>query len=225
MIFKMISPLLVFSLLHASTSVLEIVTFQREGNTVQLQCREEQFNGQPPTELHNVSLLLFNSTGQSVTSLLVENNIDYDFDSRGILSFEVQQDIEGYYYCSRDKSAGLPDDEDDYETILAHPSRVNVPTEYIIQVGEPVTLVNGVGEGALAEHYSATWFKDGLPLADANVSRGKDFSLHIEAVEFMDAGEYLSSVTIQNDNGAEYTVLENDHPIQLTVYGKFLDAL
>ena len=118
MIFKMISPLLVFSLLHASTSVLEIATFQREGNTVQLQCREEQFNGQPPTQLRNVSLFLFNSTGQSVTSLLVENNIDYDFDARGVLSFEVQQSIEGYYYCSRNKSAGFPDDEDDYRTIL-----------------------------------------------------------------------------------------------------------
>ena len=103
---------------------------------------------------------------------------------------------------------------------IAHPSRLNVPTEYIIQVEEPVTLVNGVGEGALAEHYSATWFKNGLPLADANVSRGKDFSLHIEAVELSDAGEYVSSVTI-DDIGHVYIVEENEHPIILTVFSEF----
>jgi hypothetical protein len=136
------------------------------------------------------------------------------------LSFEVQQNIEGYYYCSRDKSAGFPDDEDDYRTILAHPTRKHIPTCYIKQVGEPVTLRSGVGEGALAAHYTSRWFKDGFQLENANVSRGKDFSLHIEAVELSDAGEYVSSVTI-DDIGHVYIVEEHERPIILTVFSEF----
>ena len=112
--------LFVFCLLHAATctSVLNITSLLRRGNKVRLMCVEEHFNGQPPTELRNVSLFLFNATGQSVTSLLRDNGISYGFDSSsGILSFEVQQNIEGYYYCSRDMSAGLPHPSD-YKTIL-----------------------------------------------------------------------------------------------------------
>ena len=110
-------------LVHAvtGTSVLEIETFKlADTNTVELQCRENHFDGNPPAILRDVRLFLFNSTGQSVTSLLEDNGIRYDFDSNseGKLSFEVQQSIEGYYYCSRSMSAGLPDDEDDYRTIL-----------------------------------------------------------------------------------------------------------
>ena len=108
----------------------------------------------------------------------------------------------------------------------AHPSRRDVPTHYIRQIGEPVTLHNGVGEGALAGHYSPEWFKDGVPLANANVSRGEDFSLNIESVKLSDSGAYVSSVNLRNDNGViEYTILEHDSPIRLTVYGEFPNAL
>ena len=115
----LVSILLVHSGTATGTSVLEIKSYTQDNN-VKLQCRENQFNGQASKVLRNESLFLFNSTGQSVTLLLKENRIHYEFDrdSRGVLSFEVQQNIEGYYYCSRDKSAGLPDDEDDYRTIL-----------------------------------------------------------------------------------------------------------
>ena len=85
-------------------------------------------------------------------------------------------------------------------------------------------LRNGVGEGALGEHYCPRWFKDGLPLTNANVSRGNDFSLHIEAVKLSDAGAYVSSVTISNGNVNEYTIQENDRPIRLTVFGEFLNS-
>ena len=112
-----ISLLVVFNLLYAGDSVLEIISHGRHGNTVSLQCRENHFNGEPLTVLRNVSLFLFNSTGRLVTSLLEENHIrpDFDLDSDGKLNFDVQQNIEGYYYCSRDMSAGVPSD---YETIL-----------------------------------------------------------------------------------------------------------
>ena len=122
MTFKNIIRLNLLLLLHTatSTSKLEIRTYTRTGNTVQLQCREKLFNGNPPVDLLELGLFLFNSTRQSVSSLLDANGIDYDFDRDrdAILSFEVQQNIEGYYYCSRNMSSGLPDDEDDYETIL-----------------------------------------------------------------------------------------------------------
>ena len=112
-----ISLLVGLGLLNASPSVLEITSFPRQGNTVYLQCRENHFNGEPSAILRDVTLFLFNSTGQSVTSLFEENAIRYDFDSNSErkLRFEVQQSIEGYYYCSRNMSAGLPDD---YKTIL-----------------------------------------------------------------------------------------------------------
>ena len=104
----------------SSTSKLEIRAFMRTGNNVQLQCRERHFNDNPATDLLELGLFYFNSTRQSVSSLLDANGINYDFDSDrdGILSFEVHQSIEGYYYCSRNMSSGLPDDEDDYITIL-----------------------------------------------------------------------------------------------------------
>ena len=105
-------------LVHAATSVsvLEIKLFKRAGNTVEMRCERNNFDNEPDI-LHDVSLFLFNSTGTSVTSLLEDNGIRYDFDSNsdGKLSFEIQQSIEGYYYCSRNMSAGLPDD---YRTIL-----------------------------------------------------------------------------------------------------------
>ena len=89
----------------------------RTGNTVQLQCRERFFDDMPAATLRELDLFLFNSSGQSVTSLLDTNGINYDFDrdGEGKLSFDVQQNIEGYYYCSRNMSAGLPDE---YITIL-----------------------------------------------------------------------------------------------------------
>ena len=122
MTFKNIIRLSLLLLLHTATSTtkLEIRAFMRTGNNVQLQCRESFFNGDPPADLLELDLFHFNSTRQSVSSLLDANGIDYDFDRdrEGILSFEVQQNIEGYYYCSRNISSGLPDDEDDYETIL-----------------------------------------------------------------------------------------------------------
>ena len=86
-----------------------------------------------------------------------------------------------------------------------------------------MTLRSGVGEGALAAHYTSRWFKDGFQLDNANVSRGKDFSLHIEAVELSHAGKYSSDVTLRKDNGLnEYIVEESERPITVTVFSEFL---
>ena len=87
--------------------------------------------------------------------------------------------------------------------LTAHPSRGNVPTQYIKEVGEPVKLLSGVGEGVLADHYHAEWFKGHLQLDNSNISRGEDFSLIIEAVELSDDGEYFSRVTISNNGKTE----------------------
>ena len=88
-----------------------------------------------------------------------------------------------------------------------------------------MTILNGVGEGALAQHYSPQWFKDRVPLDNANVSRGEDFSLNIESVELSDSGGYVSSVTLKNEEGMnEYIIPEHDRPIQLTVYSELLDV-
>ena len=110
-----------------------------------------------------------------------------------------------------------------FHNTVAYPSRKNVQDHYIVKHGESVTLRSGVGEGALAAHYSPQWFKGFLPLRDSNISRGKDFSLHIEAVQVSDDGMYFSRVIIFNDNGlAQHVVEENKNPIVLTVFGEFL---
>lgn len=89
---------------------------QYEGNTIGLQCREDCFDGQEEI-LYDEDLLLFNATGQRVTSLFDEKEISFTFEIDGQLRFEVLQSIEGYYYCSRNASEGLPDPTD-YITLL-----------------------------------------------------------------------------------------------------------
>lgn len=101
----------------------------------------------------------------------------------------------------------------------AHPSRQDVRSRYVEEVGESVTLSSGVGDGALAAHYSAKWFKDGLELEDGNISRGEDFSLHIASLRLSDSGSYYSDVTVKDQN--EYSTEHKTH-IQLTVYSEIL---
>ena len=57
------------------------------------------------------------------------------------------------------------------------------------------------------------------------MSRGKDFSLHIEAVELSDAGEYVSFVTLLKDIGVIYTIPEHNSSIILTIFSEFLNSL
>lgn len=98
-----------------ANSRLEIRCYRREGNNVRLVCQENLLNGQRIT-LADVGLFFFNSTGEAVTTLLDDNDIHPDFDSAtGILSFHVKQEIEGFYYCTRNSSAGIPSI---YKTIL-----------------------------------------------------------------------------------------------------------
>ena len=104
---------------------------------------------------------------------------------------------------------------------IAYPIRKNVQTHYTIQVGQSVTLLMGVGEGALAAHYTPTWSRNGATLENANISRGEDFSLYIGAVDLSDAGDYTSSVTVDAE-GNDYIL--NERHVMLTVFGKFLNA-
>ena len=103
-----------------ANSRLEIEEVSGEEYTTNLRCQENFFNLQPKTLLHNISLFLYNDTSQLVVTLLEENNVRYEFDdnSDGTLRFDARQKIEGYYYCSRDMSAGVPDDEDLFKTVL-----------------------------------------------------------------------------------------------------------
>ena len=87
--------------------------------TTNLRCQEYFFNLETKTLLRNESLFLFNDTSQYVVTLLEDNNVQHAFDdSDGTLGFNARQDIEGYYYCSRDMSAGVPDNENLYTTVL-----------------------------------------------------------------------------------------------------------
>ena len=85
-----------------------------------------------------------------------------------------------------------------------------------------MTLHCGVGEGALATHYSTRWSNNNSVLKNANVSRGKDFSLHIEAVRLDHAGAYHCEVTLSIE-GRPYAI--ESLTIILIVFGEFLNAL
>ena len=111
-------------------------------------------------------------------------------------------------------------------TISAIPRKEEVPEYYERHVGESVTLRSGVGEGALAAHYTASFYKttstENTELT--NVSRGEDFSLTISSLQLSDSGIYEPSVsitTITTVNGDIFYYLRNPPTITLTVYSKF----
>ena len=89
--------------------LVQIVAHTRpEGsNFIRLECRETFQNGSRATVL-NTQLLLFNETGEYVTSLLDREGVTHEFSELGIFSFDIDQRIEGCYYCSRDPGAGIP---------------------------------------------------------------------------------------------------------------------
>ena len=78
---------------------------------------------------------------------------------------------------------------------------------------------SGVGEGALASHYTAVFYKNGLTFT--NVSRGEDFSLKILSLELSDSGTYKPSISITTGSGDIYLV-PNLPIISLIVYSKLL---
>ena len=82
-----------------------------------------------------------------------------------------------------------------------------------------MTIRSGVGEGALAAHYTADFYKDRY-IEVTNVSRGDDFSLTISSVELSDSGTYVPSVSIDIGNGEMYPVPYLP-TITLTVYSEF----
>ena len=121
-IMKSTALLIIAATLAASqaNSRLEIEEISGEEFTTNLRCRENVFDLEP-TLLHNISLFLrYNGTSRQVVTLFGDNNVQYEFDdnSDGTLRFDARQDIEGYYYCSRNISAGVPSDEDLFKTVV-----------------------------------------------------------------------------------------------------------
>ena len=108
-------------------------------------------------------------------------------------------------------------------TITAVPRQEEVPEYYEKHVGESVTLRSGVGEGALAAHYSAEFYKTTSTEYTelTNISRGEDFSLTISSLQLSDSGAYEPSVSITTGNGDIFYFLQNPPTITLTVYSKF----
>lgn len=101
----------IFYLDASANGELRITSFGPEGSNERFECREHFVNGSVVTH-SDPDLFLFNATRQRVTSLLDDRGAFNDFDPvTGTLTFEVTQDIEGYYFCSRDSSpdSGLPE--------------------------------------------------------------------------------------------------------------------
>ena len=86
---------------------LELVLREREedSNTIRAECEEYQLDG---TKTILTDIGLFRCNQSQVQSLLDREDIMYEF-SDGLLTFEIQQDIEGYYYCGQDSSAEVSD--------------------------------------------------------------------------------------------------------------------
>ena len=233
---RVLIPLLL--LLTMANCRLEI-NFQRPGNKVQLRCSEISQEG-ISNVLTDPNLLQCNTSRLVVTTLLETVDIAYEFDSEtGFLSFEVLQEVEGYYFCARDEDTSseltiLGKRNINYCYYLnldlimtcfnhpAHPDRnVDIPETYEVQVGKPVTLRNGVGEGKLANHYLVQWYKGFDVLAGANISRGDDLSLLLSSVQLSDNGSYFSMVTVVNDDGDVEHNVGPDIVINLVVYREY----
>lgn len=104
----------------------------------------------------------------------------------------------------------------------AYPVRdPNVPRRYEVPVGQPVRLLNGVGEGALASHYDVWWNKGYSRLTeteDISYERGDDFSLLFSSVRRSDSGTYRPTVKVTRSPDVHY--VEPDISIELVVYSK-----
>lgn len=83
---------------------VEIREFTRTGNTVSFDCREVSVSNAIRTITDPMRFYL-NSSSLAVATLLEERDIDYHYNSESeIFSFDVQQDLEGCYYCGNSTS-------------------------------------------------------------------------------------------------------------------------
>ena len=105
-------------------------------------------------------------------------------------------------------------------------NRQAVQTTYTVPVGGSVTLLSGVGPGALREHYRARWFR-GLhtEVKDATILDGDDFSLQMESLQLSDSDTYYSVVEVCDLPESPCPMnprCSSEHEIHITliVYGK-----
>ena len=106
--------------------------------------------------------------------------------------------------------------------IAAYPDRdQSIPIRYEVLVGQPVRLLNGVGEGALASHYHVRWDKGFNRVTETervSYERGDDLSLLFASVKMSDSGTYRPTVTVSR--GSEEHYVEPEIHIELVVYSK-----
>ena len=103
--FKMAARRVLFPLLVLLTmaNCRLVIDFRRTGNTLDLRCSEISQEG-IPNVLTDPNLFQCNTSRLVVTTFLETMDITFAFDSEtGFLSFEVRQDVEGYYFCARDE--------------------------------------------------------------------------------------------------------------------------
>ena len=89
-----------------------------------------------------------------------------------------------------------------------------------------MTLLSGVGPGALEEHYRARWYRGfQTEVTDANILDGDDFSLQMESLQLSDSDEYYSDVEVCPSPDSPCPMnprcsSEHETHITLTVYGE-----
>ena len=103
--------------------------------------------------------------------------------------------------------------------IAAYPHRdQSIPRRYEVAVGQPVRLLNGVGEGALVGHYHVRWDKGFNRVTETegvSYERGDDLSLLFASVKMSDSGTYRPTVTVSDEH-----YVEPEIHIELVVYSK-----
>lgn len=203
------------AVVHGQLLTIEMFTPpSQDSNIIRLLCSETLLNN---TEVRakDIGLFYFNDS-QQVMSLLEAEGIPYEFSEDGVLEFIIEQRIEGRFYCSRRPNEMKPSSS---KLILARPRPRQVETYHERHVRESVTLRSGVGEGALARHYTAYFHKNSTHFT--NVSRGDDFSLTLTSLQLSDSGIYTPTVRIETGNGEIYLVPDLS-PITLVVYSEFI---
>ena len=203
------------AVVHGQLLTIKMFTrLSQDSNIIRLQCRETLLNN-TEVRANDIGLFYFNNS-QQVMSLLKAESIPYEFSENGVLEFVIEQRIEGRFYCSRRPNEMKPSSS---ELILARPRPRQVETYHERAVGESVTLRSGVGEGALAAHYTAYFDKNSTHFT--NVSRGDDFSLTLTSLQLSDSGIYTPTVRIETGNGDIYLVPDLS-PITLAVYSEYI---
>ena len=173
-----------------SAQSLQLVYIGRQGNRITLECRQ---NSSP------ISSPQF--WVQRSDLPMARQLVNSESSQGGSITFEITQDMEGTYYCSKNMMTSNTQD------LVAYPEpNFSLPSSYFFEAADMATgTINcRIMPGKLRQYYSVTWNKDNLVLvSSADPMQPKyqvndNYSLTINNIELSDSTNYWCTVTIDD---------------------------